>query len=195
MKEEFKYRLNWSGRQNNPTTRAALEHVKSWPLSKDSELQLISYIDFRILVINGQVHCADYWNVKEGEIGVISLSYYAKYSSTWDNINTARQDFEDGWRACEKGHKYLEDWDEAIRTERVRKDALRIKNRTAKLEFPDCDDHYLDVTEIASQLNLTHCYKHYTRNNVLKLHIALRGTVEQLEEAVRRIENNRYWHK
>jgi hypothetical protein len=54
-------------------------------------------------------------------------------------INNAKSDFEKGWAACEKKHKYLEDWNETIAHTKVRNEWLACKKRTFRLNVTEAD--------------------------------------------------------
>ena len=98
-----KYKLTWSGEKDSKMLRAAIEHLKVFPLFKDSKAELISYEEYKELVKVGEISKPEsYWQIKEGQVGLVSLEYYRTYSETWSLISSALGDFVEGWRACEK---------------------------------------------------------------------------------------------
>lgn len=101
--KDDKYRLTWSGRKDSDVLRAVVEHLRTFPLFKDSEAKLITHEEYTALVEAGEISKPEsYWQIKEGEIGLISLHYYSSYTKTWDAISLAKGDFVDGWGACQK---------------------------------------------------------------------------------------------
>ena len=102
-KNDVKYRLTWSGRKDHPALHAAVKHLKTFPLFKDSEAKLIDYARYMELVETHEIDAPQsYWRIRKNEIGLISLADYRKYSKTWDSINIAQSDFIAGWLASEK---------------------------------------------------------------------------------------------
>ena len=102
-KKEVEYRLTWSGRKEHPALRGAVEHLKTFPLFKDSKAELIDHTRYMELVEAKEIaEPVSYWQIQEGEIGLISLDYYKTYSKTWESISMAKGDFIDGWLAHEK---------------------------------------------------------------------------------------------
>ena len=105
MKDERKWTLTWSGRKNSPSLRAAAEHCRVFPLFKDSQARLIDHKEYKELIDDGEISEAlSYWEIDEGEVGLISLSSFEKYTNTWERISSAKSDFEAGWKAAEKHH-------------------------------------------------------------------------------------------
>jgi hypothetical protein len=102
MAEKYKYRLTWSGRKDSPALRAAVEHLKVFPLFKDSDARLITRNEYETLVALREIaEPKSYWQIDKDKVGLISLDYYSNYSKTWEAIGSAKGDFEAGWKACE----------------------------------------------------------------------------------------------
>lgn len=103
-KKEHEWYLKYSGRKDSPSFRAAVKHLNTFPLWRDSQAKVITFDEYKELVTHNEIAPPqNYWNINEGQVGVIILSYYLQYSKTWHEIiDPAFQDFQDGWRACEK---------------------------------------------------------------------------------------------
>lgn len=105
MSTNYKWRLTWSG---SPIKQKYLldivcEHLKVFPLFRDSEAKLIDHSEYMALVKAGEIaEPKSYWQIDENEIGMISLRSYGRYTDTWERIHTAKGDFQDGWRKCKE---------------------------------------------------------------------------------------------
>jgi len=100
--KEYEYHLTWSGRKDTPELQSVMEYLKVFPLFKDSKARLISYDEYMALAKKGLIKKpVSYWMIKERQVGLITLTYYQKFSDTWERINTAKGDFLAGWKARE----------------------------------------------------------------------------------------------
>ena len=100
---DYKYRLTWYGRRDTEMLRETFEHSKTFNLFRDSKARLITHTEYKELVELKEIaEPQSYWQIKEGQLGLISLDYYTNYKTTWDLVNSSMTDFQDGWRACEK---------------------------------------------------------------------------------------------
>ena len=103
MAETSEYRLTWSDCNDEPSLRAVVEHLRVFPLFKDSEAKLIDHKEYLKMVANKEIDVPrSYWKISKARVGLISLSRYSKYSQTWELIGSAKSDFQHGWKACEK---------------------------------------------------------------------------------------------
>ena len=101
-----KWRLKWSGSSDTPALKKAAEKCREFPLFKDSEAHLITHEEYMELVEKDEIEKPEsYWQISKGRVGLVALSYYSKYTDTWERIVTCKDDFMDGWRACEKNRK------------------------------------------------------------------------------------------
>lgn len=100
---EYKYYLKYSGRKDSNMFRAAIHHLDTFPLWRDSKARVVNYEEYREMLDKKEIAPAQsYRQIEKGQVGVVTLSYYMQYSKTWsENIDPAFQDFNDGWRACE----------------------------------------------------------------------------------------------
>jgi len=95
--------LKWSGCKDSPMTQASAKHCSIYPLYKDSKAHLITHEEYIKLVEDKEIaEAQSYWQIKEGQVGLVTLSSYDRYITTWDAISLCKCDFEDGWKACEK---------------------------------------------------------------------------------------------
>jgi len=101
---KYKWYLKYSGQKDSPMLRAAIKHLNTFPLWRDSEAKVVTFEEYTELVAKCEIAPpVSYWRINEGQVGVIILTYYNQYSTTWtNNIDPAFQDFEDGWRAHER---------------------------------------------------------------------------------------------
>lgn len=96
------YRLTWSGMEDSLMLRKCIEHLSTFHLFRDSEAKLINHDEYLQLVKEDKIgKPVSYWQIKEGEVGLISPNHYSSYTTTWERISTAKGDFEAGWCACE----------------------------------------------------------------------------------------------
>lgn len=104
MGSEFKWHLTWSGMKDSAMNRAAFEHCKVINLWEVSEATIVTHAEYVGLIRNSDIQGAeDYWQVKKGQIGVVTLSmYHDNYQQTWETISLAKQDFIAGWKECMK---------------------------------------------------------------------------------------------
>ncbi len=100
---KYKWRLTWCGRKPSPKLLFAASHCQTFPLWRDAEAHLVNHQQYTALVEAGEISPpVSYWRVEPGQLGMISLSHYSQYRTTWDAISLAKTDFEDGWLACEQ---------------------------------------------------------------------------------------------
>jgi len=100
---DYKYRLTWDGRKDTKMLRKAFEHSKTFHLFRDSKARLVTHTEYRELVELEEIaEPQSYRQIKENQVGLISLNFFTSYSTTWELINSSMTDFQDGWRACEK---------------------------------------------------------------------------------------------
>ena len=100
---EIKYRLTEAGEKDTPKLRAVVEHLKVFPLFRDSKARIINYQEYKELVKAKEINkLQSYWQIKENEVGLISLDHFSTYSTTWSLISSAKSDFYAGWDAHEK---------------------------------------------------------------------------------------------
>jgi len=100
---DYKYRLTWYGRRDTEMLRETFEHSKTFHLFRDSKARLITHTEYMELVELKEIaEPQSYWQIKEDQVGLISLNFFTSYSTTWDLVNSSMTDFQDGWRACEK---------------------------------------------------------------------------------------------
>ena len=98
-----KWRLRFSGEEDTPMLRATHEYLKDFHLYGAAKCTLVSYEEYMKLVAEEKIEKPrDTWSVREREVGVISLTGFDSYRVTWEQISSARRDFEAGWNACKK---------------------------------------------------------------------------------------------
>ena len=103
MPQDFEFRLTWSGRKDTPELRAVVNYLSTFHLFTDSKAELINHDTYMILVKDKRIsEPQTYWKIRENEVGLVSLSHYRTYTTTWEKINSAEGDFLNGWRACKK---------------------------------------------------------------------------------------------
>jgi hypothetical protein len=115
--KKYAWRLRWCGVEDTPRLRATVEHCKVFPLFRDADAHLIGSEEYQSLIKEGTISLAvAYWQIKGDEVGLITKDpYYGKFVDTWELISSAKSDFEDGWKACEKYTQMMSDWDEALK--------------------------------------------------------------------------------
>jgi hypothetical protein len=103
----YKWYLKYSGREDSPMFRAAIKHLNTFPLWRDSEAHVVTFDEYTELVVKDEIALPQsYWNVGEEEVGFVVLTAYRRYANTWNElIDPAFEDFQDGWRACEQHAK------------------------------------------------------------------------------------------
>lgn len=133
-RKEYEWRLTWSGYPDSDMLRACFKHLQVFPLFRDSKARLIDFEEYRKLIADGTLEPAlSYWQIKEGEVGLITQTYFEGYTNTWDKINTAKGDFEGGWIACEKRDQFLADWDEALQLNKQWKKDRQVHSRRTEI--------------------------------------------------------------
>jgi len=102
-KKEYEWRLVWSNKQDSAKLRAAYEYCKVYPLFENSKAKLINHEEYIELLEKEEIAPSQsYWGIEKGQIGLVALDNYSKYSKIWEDITTARGDFMAGWNACMK---------------------------------------------------------------------------------------------
>ena len=100
---EHKYRLTLSGEKDSVMLRAVIEHLKVFPLFKDSNAKLINYNEYIYLVGRKEIlKPQSSWQIEKNQVGLISLDSFTCYSDTWSLLLSAYSDFRAGWLACNK---------------------------------------------------------------------------------------------
>ena len=101
--KEYKWYLKYRGRKDSPMLRAAVKHLDNFPLWRDSQAHVISFDEYLELVAHDEISPPlRYWNISKDKVGIIALTHYRTYSTTWnDHIDPAFEDFQDGWQACQ----------------------------------------------------------------------------------------------
>lgn len=162
--EKFEWRLTWAGRPDSDMLRACFEHLQVFPLFRDSKARLVDFGEYQKLITDGLLEPAlSYWQIKEGEVGLITQAYYEGYTNTWEKVNTAKGDFEEGWIACERRDKFLADWDEAIAMEKARKERLKTKVRRTTIQIKSSLQVDPDLRKLEKQYKLIDCHWKETR--------------------------------
>lgn len=165
MKPEYAWRLTWNGYKDHLCLRSLVDYLKVFPLFRDSKAHLIDYDEYQKLIADGKLEPArSYWKISEGEVGLISESYYSRYTNTWDLISTAKRDYEEGWEACEARHRFLADWDEAIAMDKARKDGLKTRVRRATIPISTSLTLSLDLEAYRKRYQLLYCEWKETRH-------------------------------
>ena len=128
-KPEYSWHLTWSGRDDTPRTRAALEPCKTFHLWKDYVLKVVTYEEACQMIAAGELaQFADYWRIEPGQWGLISKTGYGN-SQQWENLSLCFEDFLRGWDACEARVHMLMDWDEAIQHDKDRNKWFKVASR------------------------------------------------------------------
>lgn len=132
-KDEFKWMLKRSGHKvyNSWGWKDAIQKLDTFPLWKDSKAREVTAAEYKKMVEDKEVAPpTGYTDVKEGEIGIVCISYYGKqWEGTWDAIWQCFSDFKDGYNCAYKLVKFLRDWDEALQ---MMADAVKAKSNLKK---------------------------------------------------------------
>ena len=112
-KKEYKWYLRWSGMKDTEVNRRKAAYCKVVTLAKDSQCHLINYDEYQEMIKKEEIAPPldseggfTFWQIEEGEIGLINLSCYNRYTNTWGAVNQAAEDYAAGWRECEKEMKH-----------------------------------------------------------------------------------------
>ena len=98
---DHEYYLRISGQEDSPMILSAFKHLETFNIW--SHCRVVNYQEYLELIEQGKIAKAEsYWQIKNGQIGLINESYYNQYSVDWNNLTTCFSDFCSGWRACEK---------------------------------------------------------------------------------------------
>jgi hypothetical protein len=152
--QEFKWRLLWSGRKDTVAERAACEHLKTFPLWKDSEAKLITFEEYQELVKNDEIAPPQsHWQIEQGEVGYISLFHYARYTDTWCSIDMAHQDFLAGWYQCQRLQD-IEIYEQALIEDKKWIDNL---NKKAKRLIKEKHSERKWIRKESKALNIEYC--------------------------------------
>lgn len=163
--KKFEWRLTWAGRPDSDMLRACFEHLQVFPLFRDSKARLVDFGEYQKLITDGLLEPAlSYWQIKEGEVGLITQTYFEGYTNTWEKVNTAKGDFEEGWIACERRDKFLADWDEAIAMDKALKDGLKTRVRRATIPISASLTLSLDLEAYRKRYQLLYCEWKETRH-------------------------------
>jgi hypothetical protein len=142
-KKDFRYTLKWSGRNDSPVVQMAFAYCKKEiPICKDV-CEFIDYNRYVELIAAGEIEePRTYWKIEEGQVGMIAHSgYVGSYAMSWENLSHCYRDFMAGYDACEKGYKFLRDWDAAIEHEAKRAKYMKKCKRTFSFNVDCWDDH------------------------------------------------------
>ena len=101
--------LVFPGMKDCPRLRAMMKHLETYPLWKDSGARICTYEDYLVLISTGKIVHQSYWCIEEGQVGVVAREPYQRYSDTWNNIRTAKEDFCAGWNRAAEHYKIEED--------------------------------------------------------------------------------------
>ena len=113
MTKEHEWYLTWSGMKDTPENRSAFEHCRQIRLFKDSKAKIIDFAEYVSLVDQGKIKPpTNYWQIKEGQIGVITLQHYQTYRTSWGKVGACRGDFLAGWKACSENDLEIEELNE-----------------------------------------------------------------------------------
>lgn len=98
----MKWTLKWCGMKDTPMIRACIDYItKTFPIVNDSQAHLVDHAEYSRMIKDGEIEPGpSYWSVGEGQLGMVVLTEYTKFSTTWDKVSSAKTDFEAGWRAC-----------------------------------------------------------------------------------------------
>jgi hypothetical protein len=101
--KKYKWHLRWSGMPDTEVNRRKAEYCKVVTLAKDSQCHLIGHDEYQEMIKKEEIAPPrSYWQIRDGEIGLINLSCYNQYLNTWDAVNQAAEDYAAGWRECKK---------------------------------------------------------------------------------------------
>lgn len=105
-RKDFEWFLVRSGEKETPDLLAAFEHVKVFHVVSDSEARLVNHEEYMEMVRKELIAPPlTYWGIDEGRVGMVSPSFYRKYTESWHKVSNAIEDFRAGWRACERNLK------------------------------------------------------------------------------------------
>jgi hypothetical protein len=112
---KFKWSLKWSGSTPKESLTEVVNYLKTYTMWDHCKAHLIDHAAYQDMVANGEIAPPQsYWQIKEGEVGLVAIREYDHYTKTWEGINTAKGDFEAGFNAGEKKYKMLKAHEEAI---------------------------------------------------------------------------------
>ena len=110
-KKEYTYKLAWSSTPDNACIRALVSYLKETSLLfRDSEAKLVTANEYEKMILDELIAPAkSYWNVKDSKkakmVGLVILTAYADYQTTWDQIRLAKTDFQAGWDAAKRSQQ------------------------------------------------------------------------------------------
>ncbi len=103
MKEKYELYLRISDKKDVELLRLATEHLKTFPLFKNSKARIVTYEEYMLLVKDKKISPpTSYWKVSEGRVGIVHKSSYNQYKTTWDLVVTAYSDFCAGYNTGKK---------------------------------------------------------------------------------------------
>ena len=130
----YKYKLKYSGRKAE-IMQAMEKELQSFYLWRDSEAQLVDKKTYLAMVDKGEIASPkSYWQVREGNLGIVCLTSYCKYTTTWEHIGNYIEAFTCGYIAGKQAgiqtgiqlHKQLcADEKEAYKEQRKRNKAYK----------------------------------------------------------------------
>jgi hypothetical protein len=101
--EKYKYFLRVHGRPETTALHAAVTYLKqTFSMVRDSDFSIIDYSTYVLLCAQGLLGLQD-GQVKPGQVGMINLSTFNRYTTTWEKVNCALIDYIAGYeQACEE---------------------------------------------------------------------------------------------
>ena len=101
---EYSYKLMWADMEDSERERVCFKYCRNeFKLFINADIKLIDYDEYCVLVREGKIAPPkSYWKVPKNKLGLICEMYFAKHHNTWEKVNAARRDFNQGWIACEK---------------------------------------------------------------------------------------------
>lgn len=145
MEKDYEYTLKWSGTKPRESLTEAVKYLETYTMWKPCKARLIDYNEYMLLVAEEKITNHQARQIKEGEVGLIALSCYNQYTTTWEGINTAKGDFEAGFTAGEVKYKQLMDHEEAIEINKLLKkwsveEAKPCTQYSSQYESGECRD-------------------------------------------------------
>lgn len=108
MKKDYKWRLVWSDYIDSQALRDAVKYCSTVTIFDDAKAHLIDYTEYLALIKQDDIAPAEsYWQVRPDRVGLIALSHYDEYTTTWEHVSNCKTDFLAGYKACQTRDRIL----------------------------------------------------------------------------------------